>query len=139
MRPMTIGALPRRTGVPVKTLRRYEDLGLLYTVGRSSGDYRLVDDDALWCVQVVTVLRDRSLTLAEPQDLARVYLADTTDPIGPALANVLERVRARTRAGIAELEARLARLDAFEAEPRAELTGGSTFREQDPRFKADRP
>ena len=38
---MTIGSLSRRTGVPVKTLRTYEDLGLIYTVGRSPGNYRL--------------------------------------------------------------------------------------------------
>jgi len=34
---ITIGALSRRTGVPVKALREYEDLGLIYTVGRSAG------------------------------------------------------------------------------------------------------
>ncbi|HEX5401472.1 MAG TPA: MerR family DNA-binding transcriptional regulator, partial [Pseudonocardiaceae bacterium] len=28
---MTIGALARRTGVPVKALREYEDAGLIYT------------------------------------------------------------------------------------------------------------
>jgi DNA-binding transcriptional MerR regulator len=33
---MTIGTLSRRTGVPVKTLRTYEDLGLIYTAGRSA-------------------------------------------------------------------------------------------------------
>ena len=27
---MTIGRLPRRTGVPVKTLRAHEDMGLIY-------------------------------------------------------------------------------------------------------------
>jgi DNA-binding transcriptional MerR regulator len=32
---MTIGTLSRRTGIPVKALRTYEDMGLLYTVGRS--------------------------------------------------------------------------------------------------------
>jgi hypothetical protein len=46
---MTIGALSRRTGVPVKALREYEDLGLIYTVGRSAGNYRLFDEEALWC------------------------------------------------------------------------------------------
>lgn len=137
MRPMTIGALSRRTGVPVKTLRHYEDLGLIYTVGRSPGNYRLFDDEALWCAQVVTELRDLGLTLAELQDLARGYLTDTSEPIGPTLAQVLERVRARTRDSIAELEARLARLDAFEAENQAELTGQATFREHDPRFRTD--
>jgi DNA-binding transcriptional MerR regulator len=38
---MTIGALSRRTGVPVKALRTYEDMGLLYTVG---GDRNLATD-----------------------------------------------------------------------------------------------
>ena len=32
---MTIGVLSRRTGVSVKTLREYEGMGLIYTVGRS--------------------------------------------------------------------------------------------------------
>lgn len=44
---MTIGALSRRTGVAVKTLREYEDLGFIYTAGRSPGGYRLFDDEAL--------------------------------------------------------------------------------------------
>jgi hypothetical protein len=43
---MTIGTLARRTGVPVKTLREYEDLGLIYTVGRSAGNYRLFGEEA---------------------------------------------------------------------------------------------
>jgi DNA-binding transcriptional MerR regulator len=43
---MTIGALSRRTGIPVKALRTYEDMGLIYTVGRSPGNYRLFDDEA---------------------------------------------------------------------------------------------
>lgn len=43
---MTIGGLSRQTGVPVKTLREYEDLGLIYTVGRSAGNYRLFDAEA---------------------------------------------------------------------------------------------
>jgi MerR family transcriptional regulator, copper efflux regulator len=44
---MTIGTLSRRTEVPVKTLRTYEDLGLIYTAGRSAGNYRLFDTEAL--------------------------------------------------------------------------------------------
>jgi DNA-binding transcriptional MerR regulator len=35
---MTVGGLSRRTGVPVKTLREYEDMGLIYTVRRSAGN-----------------------------------------------------------------------------------------------------
>jgi len=32
---MTIGELARRSGTSVKALRRYEGMGLIYTVGRS--------------------------------------------------------------------------------------------------------
>jgi hypothetical protein len=60
---MTIGTLARRTGVPVKTLREYEDLGFIYTVGRRAGNYRLFGDEALWCVGVVGTLRGLGLTL----------------------------------------------------------------------------
>jgi DNA-binding transcriptional MerR regulator len=48
LKPLTIGQLSRRTGVPIKALREYEQLGLLYTRGRSESNYRLFDEDALW-------------------------------------------------------------------------------------------
>ena len=56
MAAMTIGTLSRRTGIPVKALRAYEDMGLLYTMGRSPGNYRLFDDEALWCAAVIALL-----------------------------------------------------------------------------------
>jgi MerR family copper efflux transcriptional regulator len=61
---MTIGALSRRTGVPVKALREYEDLGLIYTVGRSAGNYRLFSEEALWCLGVIGTLRRQVHILA---------------------------------------------------------------------------
>lgn len=131
---MTIGSLARRTGVPVKTLRAYEDLGLIYTVGRSAGNYRLFGEEALWCVGVVGALRDLGLTLAEIQELAGRYLRQPGEPIGPRLAAVLPVVRGRTRDRIAELQRRLERLDAFEAEHAAELAGVDDFRATDPHF-----
>src|SRR5690348_10579233 len=57
VKPMTIGSLARRTGMPVKMLREYEDMGLIYSVGRSPGNYRLFGQDALWCVEMVRTLR----------------------------------------------------------------------------------
>ncbi len=66
---MTIGELSRRTGVSVKILRRYDSQGLLYSAGRSAANYRLFDESALWCVEVVTGLRNLGLTVAEIRDL----------------------------------------------------------------------
>ncbi|MGH7761948.1 MAG: MerR family transcriptional regulator [Candidatus Dormibacteraceae bacterium] len=112
---MTIGILARRTGVPVKTLREYEDMGLIYTVGRSPGNYRLFDDDALWCVGVIVNMRSLGLTLAEIQDLAGAYLQHKDVPIGPRLAGALKAARVRIDGRIAQLEETLRRIDTFQA------------------------
>ena len=101
---MTIGALSRRTGVPVKMLRDYEDLGLIYTVGRSAGNYRLFGEEALWCVGVVGGLRDLGLTLHEIRDLAGSYLQESDEPVGPRLATLLQAVRARTEQRILDMD-----------------------------------
>lgn len=131
---MTIGTLSRRTGVPVKALREYEDLGLIYSLGRSEGNYRLFDDEALWCVGVIEGLRGLGLSLAEVRELAAVYLTRTDDPVGPRLAEVLRTARARTERRIAELQAVLERIAAYEAEHPNELAGRADFRATDPHF-----
>lgn len=119
----------------MKALRHYEDLGLLYTLGRSPGNYRLFGDEALWCVRVVSGLRSLGLTLAEIEHVARVYLDGSHQPIGPVLAELLRTVRSRTERDIVALEVRLARLDEFEAKHERALAGRATFREQDPRSR----
>jgi MerR family transcriptional regulator, copper efflux regulator len=135
---MTIGELARRSGMSVKALRRLEGMGLIYTLGRSPAGYRLFDQDALWCVQVIAKLRRLGLTMAEIRELAGVYLARPDQPIGPHLADRLRGVRARLDARIAELQQVRQRIDAFEASHRAELGcyGGSDFRASDAKFKS---
>jgi MerR family copper efflux transcriptional regulator len=131
---MTIGQLAERSGTSVKALRRYEGMGLIYTIGRSPAGYRLFDQDALWCVQVIANLRSLGLTVAEIRELASVYLNRPDQPIGPPLAKRLRSVRARLDARIAELQQVRQRIDAFEASHQAELTchGGADFRFSDP-------
>jgi DNA-binding transcriptional MerR regulator len=134
---MTIGELSRRTKVPVKQLRRYEDLGFIYTVGRTAGNYRLFDESALWCVGAVTLWRSLGLTLAEIGELTDRYLERSEDNIGPRLAELLWGVRERTHRRISDLQELLERLDAFERQHRAELSGEADFRSTDPRFRDD--
>ena len=136
---MTIGALARRTGVPVKALREYEDAGLIYTVGRSAGNYRLFDDAALWCVGVIGTLRALGLTLAEIRQLTTIYLGQPDEPIGPHLATLLHAARMRTDAQIAELHRRRQRIEQFQTAHAAQLTGSATdFRAGDPHFQQAR-
>ena len=130
---MTIGVLSKRTGVPVKQLRRYEDLGFIYTVGRSAGNYRLFDETALWCIEVVTNLRSLGLTLAEIAELIEVYLSRPDGNVGSLLAARLETVRDRTRTQIEDLEQLLRRIETFEDNNRDLLCGEATFHSTDPR------
>jgi len=135
---MTIGELARRSGVSVKALRRYEGMGLVYTMGRSPAGYRLFDQDALWCIQVIGNLRSLGLTIAEIRELAGIYLNRPDQPIGPHLAERLHRTRVRLDARIAELQQIRRRLDAFEASHQAELGchGDADFRAGDPRLRS---
>lgn len=119
---MTVGELSRRTGVPVKALRRYTDWGLIYTLGRSPANYRLYDTDALWCVRLISELRGLGLTLAEIRDLAHTYL-NSDQALGPRLAGSLRHARARLEARIADAQEILRRIDAYEASHRSELAG----------------
>jgi DNA-binding transcriptional MerR regulator len=60
----TIGALARRTGLTVKTIRFYSDTGIVPPTDRSPGGYRLYDSGALARLNLVRTLRDLGLDLA---------------------------------------------------------------------------
>lgn len=130
---MTIGSLSRRCGVPVKTLRAYEELGLVYTVGRSEGNYRLFGSEALWCVRVTETLREMGLTLAEITDMMRSYSAPGAEQLGARLTRVLDAVRNRTEQRMADLQLRLEKIRQFEAQFAEELAGTKDCGASDPR------
>ncbi|MDX3229205.1 MerR family transcriptional regulator [Streptomyces sp. ME19-01-6] len=60
----TIGALARRTGLTVKTIRFYSDTGIVPSTDRSPAGYRLYDLRALARLDLVRTLRDLGLDLA---------------------------------------------------------------------------
>ncbi|MFF3229032.1 MerR family transcriptional regulator [Nocardia suismassiliense] len=111
---MTIGELSRRTGVSVRALREYTDLGLIYTLGRSPVGYRLYDTDALWCVRFIGELRGLGLTIAEIQCVAAASGDADGQAIGGRLAELLHRSRRRLHRRIAESQQILSRIDDFE-------------------------
>jgi MerR family transcriptional regulator, copper efflux regulator len=120
---MTIGQLARRTGISIKSLREYERLGLIYTLGRSEGNYRLFDESALWCLQFIVTFRSLGLTLKEIQQIGVVYLEQPGEPIGPYLAEKLDHILVRVGARIAELEALRQRIQEFQSVHAPELAG----------------
>src|SRR5215217_8685615 len=87
---MTVGQLSRRTGMSIKAVRQYEALGLIYSAGRSESNYRLFDESALWCAQVISTLRSLGLTIKEIARLGDEYLSQPDEPIGPRIAALLD-------------------------------------------------
>ncbi|MFI2186649.1 TIGR03086 family metal-binding protein [Streptomyces sioyaensis] len=61
---LTIGALARLTGVPVKTIRNWSDQGLLPPAARTPAGYRLYGPNAPARLEIVRSLRDLGIGLA---------------------------------------------------------------------------
>lgn len=90
---MTIGAAGRRSGVPDKTIRYYEDIGLIAPARRAANGYRVyeaADVETLRFIRrarslgfsigdftdLLDLWRDRRRTSAEVKRLALVHLAE---------------------------------------------------------------
>ncbi|MEU4567010.1 MerR family transcriptional regulator [Micromonospora sp. NPDC023956] len=82
----TIGQLAHRTGLTVRTIRFWSDLGLLPPTTRSGGGYRLYDAPAVARLDLLRTLRDLGLGL---DDVARIL---------DRQAGVAEVARAHVRA-----------------------------------------
>jgi DNA-binding transcriptional MerR regulator len=61
----SIGAVAKRTGISVKTLRFYADEGIVPPSGRSESGYRLYSDTDVTRLELVRALRDAGLGLKE--------------------------------------------------------------------------
>ncbi len=112
---MTIGQLSQRTSVPIKILRTYEDLGFLYTLGRSESNYRLFGEETLWCVQAIQGLRSLGLTLKEIQALLRCSLERPGEPISVLLEAHLTQALARVEERLTTLQALRQRILEFQS------------------------
>jgi MerR family copper efflux transcriptional regulator len=122
---MTVGELARRTGMSRRAVRELEGRGLIYSAGRSEANYRLFDESAPWCVRVIRDLRSLGLTLKEIQQLAAVYIDSPGEPIGPHLAELLERADRRIAEQLAELISLQRRIEQFRTDNAAVLAGTS--------------
>jgi DNA-binding transcriptional MerR regulator len=93
----TVGELSRLTGLTVRALRHYDEIGLVRPSQRSAAGYRLYDDDNVLRLQQVAVLRELGVPL---------------DEIGPALDATTDRA-ALLRKHRGALSERRTRIDAM--------------------------
>jgi len=100
---MKIGELARRTGLTVRTLRFYDEIGLVRPTERSEGGHRVYGPDAVRRLQQVTSLRSLGLSLDEVR--AQLEAHD------PSLLETIELQRTRLGEQITALETLQQRLD----------------------------
>src|SRR5918997_5832496 len=87
---LRIGELAAQTGVSVKAIREYERLGLGYSGGRTTANYRRYPPEAIACVQAIKLWRGLGFTLKEMVELARIVDQGPRDEVDQRL---LERLR----------------------------------------------
>jgi len=122
MEPLKVGQLAARTGLSVRTLHHYDEIGLLRPSGRTPAGHRLYGRAEVERLQQVASLRQLGLPLGE--------IRDCLDRPGFSLEGVLEIQIERLREDIgskerlcALLEGLLGRLAADEDVSLDELTG----------------
>lgn len=70
---LRIGQLHQQSGVPIKTIRYYEELGLLQTVARSEGGFRLFEPVMVQRLGFIKRSQTLGLSLAEIGEILQIY------------------------------------------------------------------
>ncbi|MFC0862846.1 MerR family transcriptional regulator [Sphaerimonospora cavernae] len=109
----TIGQIARRTGVPVRTIRFWSDIGVIPPSDRTAGGYRLYDSESVARLDLVRTLRELGIDLPTVQ---RVLARQAT------VAEV-------ARAHVAALDAEISILRARRAVLRSVAERASTIEE----------
>ena len=79
-RTMHIGEVAERTSLSLRTLRHYDEIGLVNPSGRSEGGFRLYTDDDLRRLLVIRRMKPLGYSLDQMGDLLRVLdAADAGD------------------------------------------------------------
>lgn len=92
------------TGLTARTLRYYEEVGLLPGVRRRAGGRRVYGDDEIERLRFVQRLKALGLSLAEIKELNAVYA------IGGSTRAMLERLSGQLETRLADLDARIGEL-----------------------------
>lgn len=72
-KPQLIGAIAKASGVPIKTIRYYDELGLLKTSGRTEGGYRLFNSDVFARLNFIKRAQSLGLSLLEIKEFLEVH------------------------------------------------------------------
>jgi len=112
---MHIGELAERAEMSLRTIRHYDEVGLLVPSGRTTGGFRVYTERDLERLLVIRRMKPLGFTLDEMAELLRVVdglAADEPDD-GPALAARLDEFLVDARARHAKLVERAGMAEEF--------------------------
>lgn len=98
---LQIGDVARQVGLSLRTVRFYEEAGLLSPVGRTQGGFRLYDEDALDRLLLIKKMKPLGFTLEEMRSLLSVRDELRLPDLTPERRQELQE-RLRTWAVLAE-------------------------------------
>lgn len=113
---MHIGELAERTGLSTRTVRHYDDVGLLHPTGRSDGGFRLYTADDLERLLIIRRMKPLGFALEEMADVLDVIDRITAAPTPETRAAIqaeLDAYIADTRLRRAKLQRNLEWADEF--------------------------
>nr|WP_199791022.1 MerR family transcriptional regulator [Streptomyces sp. SID8379] len=115
---MQIGEVAARTELSLRTIRHYEETGLVAPSARSQGGFRLYTESDVARLMVIRRMKPLGFTLDEMRDLlAATDRLDTGAELPPAeRERLLDRVRHFEQAAqqrVADLRTQLARAEEF--------------------------
>lgn len=68
-----IGAIAKESGIPIKTIRYYEEIGLLKSSGRTEGGFRLFAADVLNRISFIKRSQSLGLSLSEIKEFLSIH------------------------------------------------------------------
>ncbi|MDQ1175484.1 MerR family transcriptional regulator [Microbacterium sp. 20-116] len=113
VRPMQIGELAERTGLSIRTLRHYDEIGLLRPSARSEGGFRLYTADDESRLLLIRRMKPLGYSLEQMGELLAVVDGLTEAPGDSALVARLADIRDEAHRRREDLRRQLAAADEF--------------------------
>lgn len=111
---MHIGDLAERTGLSLRTIRHYDEIGLLEPSGRSEGGFRLYTEGDFERLMLIRRMKPLGYSLEQMGDLLRALDAGQAEAEAEAEATrLLAEFLADAKQRRAKLETQLAAADEF--------------------------
>ncbi|AOX46677.1 hypothetical protein MMX123_02805 [Microbacterium sp. MM2322] len=115
-RPMQIGELAERTGLSIRTLRHYDEIGLLVPSARSDGGFRLYTPDDESRLLLIRRMKPLGYSLEQMGELLSVVDGLADRPDDAALGERLEAIRTEAMERRETLRRQLDAADEFVAQ-----------------------